>query len=360
MKKLITPAFLVMVCLLGLAELGARLFFAQDISGRFAYGYDPQAGFDERRDGTVKLFRAGGRRFHPQSFSRQRPPGTFRIFVVGDSVPRGPSFKEAYPWQLGDELRQQGVPAEALNLAIPGYGPRRCQIVLKKVLDYQPSLVILHVNDANKWEDEREWRRSQEFQGWHPQHWLMKVFIFRRLYEAKMEKVFWPLVPEEIRLKYAANDADAQVAASQDPVELASRIKLARETTAANIALVRRLHIPLILVTQCRLDQDARQTIILSDHGLDALAESLVQPGVYHVSMKEVFVQAGDIRHYFANFSGHLTGAGHRLLAGAIVGKIAAEHASLGLGPLKVAAREASPASAVPALAAPIPSGSRQ
>jgi len=35
MKRLITPACLVVVCLLVLAEVAARVFFAQDISGRF-------------------------------------------------------------------------------------------------------------------------------------------------------------------------------------------------------------------------------------------------------------------------------------------------------------------------------------
>jgi len=84
--KWLTPAFLLAVLLLALGELGARLFFAADISGRFEYGYHPDAGFDERSDGTVKLFRAGGRRFHPQSFQKRRPPGTFRVFVIGDSV----------------------------------------------------------------------------------------------------------------------------------------------------------------------------------------------------------------------------------------------------------------------------------
>jgi hypothetical protein len=342
MKKLITPAFLMVVCLLVLVEMGARLFFAQDISGRFAYGYDPQAGFDEHRDGTVELFRAGGRRFHPQSFQRRRPAGTFRIFVVGDSVPRGPSYKEAYPWLLGEELKQMHVQAESINLAVPGYGARRCQIVLKKALEFEPSLVILHVNDANKWEDEREWRRSQEFNGWHPQHWLMKIFIFRRLYEAKMEKVFWPLVPEEIRLKYAANDADAQVAASQDPGEIAARIKLARETTAANVALVQGGNIPLLLVTQCRLEEDAGRRVVLRDHGLDELADSLTRPGVYHISMKQVFSRVPDFKAYFANFSGHLKESGHLLLARAIVRKIEAEHASLGLDSLKPAATQES------------------
>ena len=72
MKRLLTPAFLCAVLLLGLGELGARLFFAQDISGRFEYGYSQDAGFDERPDGTVKLFRAGGRRFHPKVSSGPR------------------------------------------------------------------------------------------------------------------------------------------------------------------------------------------------------------------------------------------------------------------------------------------------
>ncbi|HEY9074880.1 MAG TPA: hypothetical protein VIN67_12185, partial [Desulfobaccales bacterium] len=178
MKRLVTPAFLMVVLLLVAGELTARIFFAQDISGRFAYGYDPQAGFDERGDGTVHLFRAGGARFHPQSFQSHRPRDSYRIFVIGDSVPRGPSFKAAYPWVLGAELRQDHIRAECLNLALPGYGARRCQVVLKKALEFEPSLIIIHVNDTNKYEDEQEWQRSQEFKGWHPSHWLMKVFIF--------------------------------------------------------------------------------------------------------------------------------------------------------------------------------------
>ncbi len=335
MKRLLTPAFLVVVCLLVLAEAGARVFFAHDISGRFDYGYNPQAGFDEHADGTVELFRAGGRRFHPQTFLRLRPPGAFRIFVVGDSVPRGPAFKEAYPWFLGEELRRNGIAAESINLAVPGYGPRRCQVVLKKILEYEPSLVVLHINDTNKWEDEREWRRSQEFQGWHPRHWLMKVFIFRRLYEAKLEKVFWPLVPEEIRLKFAANDADAQVAAAQDQREIAARIRLAEETAAENVTLLRQRGIPVILVTQCRLEQDSRQGLLLSDHGLDPLGKTLVGPGVYHVSMKEVFSKL-NFRPLFANFSGHLHQEGHQILAHAICAKIEQERAALGLAGAKV------------------------
>ena len=347
MKKLITPAFLMVVVILALAELTARVFFAQDISGRFAYGYDPQAGFAEKQDGTVKLFRAGGRRFHPQSFQRQRPPDTYRIFVVGDSVPRGPSFKEAYPWLLGVELQQQQpLRVESINLALPGYGARRCQVVLQKALEFEPSLIIMHVNDTNKWEDEREWRRSQEFKGWHPRHWLMKVFIFRRLYEAKQEKLFWPLVPDQVRLKGAVSDADAQVAAGQDPAEVAARIRLAQETMVENVALVRRHQIPLLVISQCRLEKDEGQPPYLTDHGLEAMCAALNGPGVYHLSMREVF-NGPDFASYFAD-SGHLKSQGHRLLAEAISRKIMGERANFGLPAVKVAAAGGQPGPSVP------------
>jgi hypothetical protein len=334
MKRLVTPAFLVVICLLGLAELVARVCFPLDISGRFEYGYNPQAGFDEQANGVVQLVRSGGRRFHPQKFLRHRPPGMFRVFVVGDSVPRGPGLRKAYPWLLGEELRQGGVQAEVVNLAVPGYGPRRCQVVLKKVLEFEPSLVILHINDTNKWEDEREWRRAQEFKSWHPQNWLMKVFIFRRLYEAKNEKLFWNLIPEDIRLKYAANDADAKVALEADPREIAARIELAKEKTAENVALLRRQGVPALLLTQCCLDQVP--CLHLNDHGLDALVDPLLGPGVYQLSMKEVFSRVKDCLPYFDGYN-HLTASGHVLLARAICGKIEQERAALGLESLRLA-----------------------
>jgi len=339
MKRWLPPAFLFAVLLLGLAELGARLFFAQDISGRFEYGYSPDAGFDERQDGTVKLFRAGGRRFYPQSFQRQRPPGTFRVFVIGDSVTRGPNLKEAYPWVLGRELRQRHIQAESVNMALPGYGTQRCQIVLRKALEFQPSLIILHVNDSNKYEDDREYRRSLEFKTWHPRHWPMKIFIFRRLYEAKVEKLFWRLVPEQIRLKFAASDPDAQVAASQGPEEVRERLELARVITADSVALARAHQVPVLLITQCHLIPDGARSFHFADPGLDALGRSLVGQGVYHLSMKEVFSNLPDVKSFFTD-SAHLKASGHLLLAQAILRKIQEVHQQLGLTAFKTETKE--------------------
>lgn len=328
MKGLIKPAFWLCLAVLVALELGARLFFAQGFQGRFEYGYNLNSGFAEHADGTVELFRAGGRRFHPQSFKKEPPPGTFRIFVIGDSVPRGPSLQGAYPWQLGEELRKRGVAAESLNLCLGGYGARRSRLVLEKSLQYRPSLIIWHINDSNEYEDEREYRRSQEFQGWHPRHWLMKSLIFRRLYEAKQEKVFWELIPNKIRQKFAASDADAQIAASVNPAKREAWKRRVEETTAAGVALARRQGIPVILVTQCRLETASPPT--LEDYGLDALGRSLTGPGVYLVSMKEVLSKVPDLPSHFAD-TGHLRKSGHLILAKAIMEKIRQEGIIAGL-----------------------------
>ena len=134
------------------------------------------------------------------------------------------------------------------------------------------------------------------------------------------------------------------MAAAQDPREIAARIRLAEETAAENVAMLRQRQIPVILVTQCRLEEDPRHGLYLSDHGLDPLGATLVGPGIYHISMKEVFSRM-DFRPLFANFSGHLHKEGHQVLAHAIFEKIEQERAALGLpGPkVSVAGRPPEP-----------------
>ncbi len=308
------------------AEVGVRLFLPQDVSGRFLYGYDREAGFVEAGE-TVQLVRAGGRRFHPQTFSRRRPPQTLRIMVVGDSVPRGKTLASAYPAQLQALLRQQGLEAEVINLAVPGFGVRRTLLVVEKILSYDPSLVVLHLNDSNEYEDEREYRRSQEFRGWHPRHWLRKSFIFARAYEMKTEKLQWRLLPEKIRQQQLLNDADAELQASLD--EAQQRLWRQRVATVSRqtVDLIRSRGLPVIVVSQAARLADGQGGSHLDDHGLDALAQSLAGPGVRVVSMLQVFAGCNPLEHYFVD-SAHLTPAGHRLLAQALAEVIREQGAS--------------------------------
>src|SRR4030042_4129706 len=167
----------------------------------------------------------------------------------------------------------------------------------------------------------------------------MKIFIFRRLYEAKVEKLFWRLVPEQIRLKFAASDPDAQVAASQGPEEVRERLELARVITADSVALARAHQVPVLLITQCHLIPDGARSFHFADPGLDAPGRSLAGPGVYHLSMQEVFSNLPDVKSFFPD-SAHLKASGHLLLAQAILRKIQEVHQQLGLTAFKTETKE--------------------
>lgn len=315
-----TKPFLVCLALLVGAELVVRVFFARSMSGRFDYGYHPTSGFVEHADGSVRLERAGGRRFFPQSFTRERPADTFRIFVIGDSVARGTSVATSYAGQLGEQLRARGVKAESFNLSVPGYGARRKQLVLEQALKYQPSLVILHVNDSNEYEDEREWRRREEFRGWHPKNWLMKSLVIRRLYEIKQEKVFWELLPATVRNQRATSDADAEIKASLNPEKLRQWAELHRKVSGATVALARARGVNILVVSQATL-QKSKEGTSLDDNGLEALADELRQGGAAHVSMRAAFT--GLTKEPIFSDGTHLKTEGHKILAEAIATKLA-------------------------------------
>lgn len=328
MNRWITAPFLLMLLLLAGSELIVRGFFARNMSGRFEYGYHPTAGFVENQDGTVSLVRAGGRRFFPQRFSRRRPAGTFRVLVVGDSVPRGPSVAASYPGRIAGKLQALGIQAESYNMGVAGNGARRSQIILRKALDYEPSVVVLHVNNSNEYEDEREFKRAQEFKSWSPKNWLMKSLLVHRLHEAKTEQMFWKWLPGEVRILGAPTDADAEVQASQNLAKIREWDERVRQHTAASVALARDRGVPILLVAQTRCRQDASGHYALDDMGLDRMLLPFIGKGVYFLSMKEVF-QETDFAPLFGD-QAHLRLAGHERMAEAVVNKLRQENLSRG------------------------------
>jgi hypothetical protein len=320
MNRRLPLSLLTAVFLFAASEAVVRVFFARNMSGRFEYGYDATAGFVEHGDDQVDLVRAGGRRFWPQSFSRDRPAGTFRIMVIGDSVPRAASLKVSYAFRIGEELRNRGIPVESLNLCVAGNGALRNQIVLRQALNYQPSLIILHVNNSNEFEDERDWKRAEAFRSWHPRNWPMKSLVVRRLYEMMLEKVYWELVPAEVRNLHASTDLDDEAMASRDPAKRQEWEDRVRRFTAESIALSRAHGVPILLVSQARLDRSSQGTVGLDDHGLDALVRSLAGPGVIQLSMKETLSKT-NFAPLYADTS-HLYPPGHEVMAAAIIAKL--------------------------------------
>jgi len=312
-----SKSFVLMLVVLAGAELAGRLFFERTLMGRFDYGYDPTAGFVEKADGTVELVRAGGRKFFPQSFALERDPGTTRVMVIGDSVARGRDVASSYAGQLGEMLRQSGMKAESFNLGLPGYGARRKQVVLEQALRYNPTLVVLHVNLSNEFEDEREWRRREEFRSMHPRNWLMKSVVIRRLFEVRTEKIFWELLPQEVRQQGAVSDADAEIASGMNAATLARWNDLVREQTALSVETAKKAGVPVLLVIQADLLQDTA-----SEGGQYDWAAALAGAGVEIVRMQELF-KGRDVKAIYAD-GAHVRAEGHEIIAKALAERVQA------------------------------------
>jgi lysophospholipase L1-like esterase len=88
--------------------------------------------------------------------SRDKPPGVYRIAVLGGSTTYGEFIdadRDAFPAQLQDCLRRKGFESvEAINAGVPGYNSWESLVDLEfRVLDLEPDLVVVYygVNDVH-------------------------------------------------------------------------------------------------------------------------------------------------------------------------------------------------------------------
>ena len=137
-------------------------------------GYDPLSGFSssvplfveaQRADGTavwrVSPARLGQRgeekAHHPlRDFLARKPPGGFRIFVVGESsaagVPYDPidSFAGVLARTLAAAL--PGVAVEVVDAAVSGYGSRRELLAVREIAGHEPDLIVFYGGHNEPWE----------------------------------------------------------------------------------------------------------------------------------------------------------------------------------------------------------------
>lgn len=320
MKNWLTPSFLLMLALLVAGELIVRVGFQRSMTGRFEYGYNPTAGFVENADGTVNLARVGGRHFFPQTFPRVRPADTYRVMVFGDSVPRAGNVPTSYAGQIGAKLRAMGLKAEGINLCIGGNGALRTQIILRKALDYQPSLVILHADNGDEYDDERELKRANNFKSWAPQYWLTKSYLICRIYEFTTEQIYWAWLPPPIRDLNAVNDDDIKIEQGQNAQQRKEWDDHFVKCTAESIQMARAKGVPVLLLSEARLRYDAAHQPYLDDLGVDNDLQPLLGPGVYFLSMKQILKKT-DYVPFFIDGT-HLHPPGHAFLADQIIQKL--------------------------------------
>ena len=152
--------------LLGLVagEIVVRLF---DLGPRFQVVFSENYEISDNatlgyvlKPGSVKgLYRINSGGFRDREFSEEKPPGVFRIVVVGDSVTFGLlcDAGSAYPKQLESLLNEQatgGAPRfEVLNLGVTGYNISQVVEFLRVVgTRYEPDLIVtVELNGRSRW-----------------------------------------------------------------------------------------------------------------------------------------------------------------------------------------------------------------
>ncbi|MEE9608203.1 MAG: GDSL-type esterase/lipase family protein, partial [Myxococcota bacterium] len=153
---------------LAVAELALRaaapLFPVSELRGLhearpdrpWLYGLRPGAsGQLEERTGDVR-YRINQDGFRGRGYARPKPPGVFRVLVVGDSIAFGYGVEqsEAFPQVLEERLSEAAPEArvEVLNLGTGGYNPYTEAALLRDVgVSYEPDLVLVQfaINDLN-------------------------------------------------------------------------------------------------------------------------------------------------------------------------------------------------------------------
>jgi lysophospholipase L1-like esterase len=112
----------------------------------------------------ARLGESKGREF-AREFRALKPPGGFRVFVVGESSAAGFPYPTDYAFGafLARRLRAAlpDVPSEVVNAAVAGYSSRRALLVAREVALHQPDLLIVY-SGHNEWAEQRYYSRLIE------------------------------------------------------------------------------------------------------------------------------------------------------------------------------------------------------
>ncbi len=137
----------------GILELGLRLLVPQSIMPRYveasSYGIRKNIGHVRGEMITADFrheFSTNSQGFRGQvEYAVEKPQGTFRVIVLGDSVTLGHGVKDNETFSAVAERKlNQRRPVEVINMGVSGFGTAEELIQLEEVgLRYQPDLVVL-------------------------------------------------------------------------------------------------------------------------------------------------------------------------------------------------------------------------
>lgn len=160
LKKLVLSLASLLVALLA-AELLIRVAgAAPEVSvirkGRFQLSRNPKIGYepvpDLRYEGEDLSFfdyqgASNSAGFRDVEHAVAKPSGVYRVVVLGDSIAAGlrvERYEDTFPAILEKLLRERGLNAEVINLAVSGYNTQQeVELFKEKGLRYRPDLVLV-------------------------------------------------------------------------------------------------------------------------------------------------------------------------------------------------------------------------
>ncbi|MGJ3260554.1 MAG: SGNH/GDSL hydrolase family protein [Rhodospirillales bacterium] len=162
MRNLIVNTCLVLVSIAILAagfEIGLRLFAPISVTNvgyvdrpngeLYGWGFrgNELVRIETADTGEVFYDRVNAEGWRDRDREAEKPPGTFRVLVLGDSMTFGyiVSKRKTFTWLLEDELKKHHENVEVINISYSGWGTDQAFEALK--LDgarYKPDLVVYH------------------------------------------------------------------------------------------------------------------------------------------------------------------------------------------------------------------------
>lgn len=111
--------------------------------------FEPVPGMVVREAGLWEGYAGAANRlgYRDHDHPVEKPPGTYRIVVLGDSIAEGMGVADTadtFPARLERRLRAAGRPVEVLNFAVTGYNSaQEVETLAARALAYRPDLVLL-------------------------------------------------------------------------------------------------------------------------------------------------------------------------------------------------------------------------
>jgi len=184
-------SIILLICIFAGLEFFTRIIFrpqvvSEDIytkySPKYDYGFDEDETLFYRSGDQLVLYPTPYLTFWRQKMDLQKSPDEFRVFTIGSSVSRGDDLNLNYSYYLEQYLNSEihSKRFKVINCSATGIGSSRILLIFKKVLAYEPDLVIFHLHGSNEFEDERDLaeanRLKSSYEGIIRKSWLFCVF----------------------------------------------------------------------------------------------------------------------------------------------------------------------------------------